>query len=152
MAVTLAVFAAVQILMPVAVRPYLQEPVHTDVALDLAESTSGRYTLLRSGSGAGARVDVQVARPGDWVVSGASPVLDGAGRDVGRSLACGESAAPGGGGEAAGCAVPTDLHTRIAYQPADRYWAFQWSETAIHLALAGLAGGFCSWWLRRRRS
>ncbi|GCD39640.1 transporter [Streptomyces chrestomyceticus JCM 4735] len=143
MAVTLAVFAAVQVLLPVAVRPYLQKPVHTDVALDLSESTSGRYTLLRSGSGAEARVDVEVSRPGDWVVSGASPVLDRSGRDTGRSLAC---------AEAAGCTVPTDLHTRIAYQPAERYWAFQWSETAICLALAGLTGGFCAWWLRRRRS
>ncbi|MFK8845113.1 ABC transporter permease [Streptomyces sp. Ac-502] len=152
MAVTLAVFAAVQILMPVAVRPYLQEPVHTDVALDLSQSTSGRFTLLRSGSGAEARVDVQVSRPGDWVVSGASPVLDRSGRDTGRSLECGQSAAPAGDGGAEGCTVPTDLHTRIAYQPADRYWAFQWSETAVYLALAVLAGGFCSWWLRRRRS
>ncbi|MEF3118222.1 hypothetical protein [Streptomyces chrestomyceticus] len=90
-----------------------------------------------------ARVDVEVSRPGDWVVSGASPVLDRSGRDTGRSLAC---------GEAVGCTVPTGLHTRIAYQPADRYWAFQWSETAICLALAGLTGGFCAWWLRRRRS
>lgn len=29
-------------------------------------------------------------------------------------------------------------------------WPFQWIETAIFLALAGLLTGFCTWWLRRR--
>jgi len=35
------------------------------------------------------------------------------------------------------------LHAQllVAYQPASRYWALQWYETAIFLALAiGLAG------------
>ena len=45
------------------------------------------------------------------------------------------------------------LHLRqlVTYQPASRYWAFQWSETAIFLAPALLLAGFCFWWVRRRR-
>jgi hypothetical protein len=45
------------------------------------------------------------------------------------------------------------LHLRqlITYQPASRYWAFQWYETAIFLALALALAGFCFWWIRRRR-
>ncbi|MEV5593727.1 hypothetical protein [Streptomyces sp. NPDC052496] len=93
-----------------------------------------------------------MSRPGDWVVSGATPVLDRSGHETSHSLACARSAAPADGEEAAGCSDPTGLHTRIAYQPGDRYWDFQWTETALHLALALLAGGFCAWWLRRRRS
>ena len=45
------------------------------------------------------------------------------------------------------------LHLRqlVTYQPASRYWAFQWYETAIFLTLALALGGVCFWWVRRRR-
>jgi hypothetical protein len=38
----------------------------------------------------------------------------------------------------------------VTYQPASRYWAFQWEETAIFVAAAVLLVGFCFWWVRRR--
>lgn len=38
----------------------------------------------------------------------------------------------------------------VAYQPADRYWTFQWIETAVFLAPAGIPAGFSALWLRRR--
>jgi hypothetical protein len=38
----------------------------------------------------------------------------------------------------------------VTYQPANRYWAFQWEETAIFVAAAVLLIGFCFWWVRRR--
>jgi hypothetical protein len=38
----------------------------------------------------------------------------------------------------------------LTYQPASRYWAFQWYETAIFLALALALAGFSFWWVRRR--
>jgi hypothetical protein len=38
----------------------------------------------------------------------------------------------------------------VTYQPASRYWAFQWEETAIFVAAAVLLIGFCFWWVRRR--
>jgi hypothetical protein len=41
----------------------------------------------------------------------------------------------------------TDL---ITYQPASRFWAFQWYETAIFLALAVILAGVCFWRIRRR--
>jgi hypothetical protein len=43
------------------------------------------------------------------------------------------------------------LRRQISYQPASRYWAFQWYETAIFLALALALAGFCVWWIRHRR-
>jgi hypothetical protein len=44
------------------------------------------------------------------------------------------------------------LHLRqvVTYQPASRYWAFQWYETAIFVALALVLAGFCLYWVRRR--
>ncbi|MBP2358861.1 hypothetical protein EES45_10255 [Streptomyces sp. ADI97-07] len=29
------------------------------------------------------------------------------------------------------CFARSDLHVEVAYQPADRYWTFQWIETAV---------------------
>jgi hypothetical protein len=46
------------------------------------------------------------------------------------------------------------LHIRnvVTYQPASRYWAFQWYETAIFVGLALVLVGFCFWWVRHRLS
>ncbi len=38
----------------------------------------------------------------------------------------------------------------LAYQPADRFWTFQWIETSIYLALSVLAVGATFWLVRRR--
>jgi hypothetical protein len=44
------------------------------------------------------------------------------------------------------------LHLRevMTYQPASRYWPFQWFELAVFLALALALVGLCFWWIRRR--
>jgi hypothetical protein len=44
---------------------------------------------------------------------------------------------------------PAHATSAIAYQPASRYWALQWYETTIFLALA--LAGFCIWWIRHPR-
>jgi len=38
------------------------------------------------------------------------------------------------------------------YQPADRYWTFQWLEAAIFVGVAPALIGLAYWWLRRRLS
>jgi hypothetical protein len=38
----------------------------------------------------------------------------------------------------------------VTYQPADRYWTFQWLEAGIFLALALAAAIGCYWWITRR--
>jgi hypothetical protein len=38
----------------------------------------------------------------------------------------------------------------LAYQPASRFWAFQWIETGIYLAIAAVAVGLTVWLVRRR--
>jgi hypothetical protein len=43
------------------------------------------------------------------------------------------------------------LHLRqvITYEPASRFWDFQWAETTIFVVLALALAGFCIWWIRR---
>jgi len=38
----------------------------------------------------------------------------------------------------------------LAYQPADRFWTFQWIETGIYLAISALAIALTFWLVRRR--
>jgi hypothetical protein len=38
----------------------------------------------------------------------------------------------------------------LSYQPADRFWTFQWIETSIYLAISVLALGATFWLVRRR--
>src|SRR5262249_45619292 len=38
----------------------------------------------------------------------------------------------------------------LAYQPADRFWTFQWIETGIYLAISALAIALTVWLVRRR--
>jgi hypothetical protein len=40
------------------------------------------------------------------------------------------------------------LWQRVTYQPAGRYWAFQWYETGIFLALALVLTALCAWRIR----
>jgi hypothetical protein len=44
------------------------------------------------------------------------------------------------------------LREVLVYQPASRYWAFQWSEMALFIGLSLILTVLCSWWLRRRIS
>ena len=46
-------------------------------------------------------------------------------------------------------ALPT-LHTVVTYQPASRFWPFQWAEMGIFLAAALALCGLTYWWLRRQ--
>ena len=44
------------------------------------------------------------------------------------------------------------FHLAVTYQPASRYWPFQWYETSIFVGLALVLAGFCPWWIHPRRS
>ena len=44
------------------------------------------------------------------------------------------------------------IRIAVTYQPTSRYWAIQWTETGIYLALALALAGFCFWLLGRRPS
>ncbi|MFF2040617.1 ABC transporter permease [Kitasatospora sp. NPDC058170] len=147
MAATLAVFAAVQVLVPLAVRPHLESPVRGDVALTSEAMKSASLIGFTNRTPTAPFVaDLNV--PGAWVLSGAEPVRTSSGQAL--TMATQPCAKVSDAATHDACLADADLHVTVTYQPADRYWAFQWYETAIFLALTAGLTGFSAWWLRRR--
>jgi hypothetical protein len=102
--------------------------------------------------GVGATVNI----PGAWVYSNQVTTTGGSTSLGPAPQACisgSMKVLPSGQTNACNAALGR-LHLRqvVVYQPGNRYWAFQWSETAIFLALALLLTGFCIWWTSRRLS
>jgi len=165
MALTLAVYIAVIIAFPVWVRPHLVPPVQATSTISLAAianlpavGASGGHLFLVAGQG--------TAPPGAEVIS-SSQLTTPDGRAA-SSEPAGPCAPPSSAAPAPSQAAPAPpspaaarscndyiegLHLRqtVTYQPASRYWAFQWVETAIYLALALALAGFSFWWINRNR-
>jgi ABC-type transport system involved in multi-copper enzyme maturation permease subunit len=149
MAVTLAVFTAVIVAFPIWVRPHLIPPVHTTSTLSRAAIANmpgvgafNGYLSLAPGPAA--------APPGAWVISSSQLTTpDGRASSSEPAGPCG----PHAGSQACNDYI-AGLHLRqtVTYQPASRYWAFQWTETAIYLALALLLAGLCFLRIRPGRS
>ncbi len=158
MALTLAVFAGLQVLMPLAVRPHLVPPVKERVAVTAAsmQKVGGFFldggTLANGGLAPDTKVVVQgYSVPGAWVLTRTSQLLTSLGRpaDPAAAQTCMNQPPPAsasgqvvpGPQDAGACLSKLNLHFDIRYQPAGRYWLFQGLETAIFLLLAlGLAG------------
>jgi ABC-type transport system involved in multi-copper enzyme maturation permease subunit len=162
MAITLAVFIGLQILMPTLVRPHLLASTTATFPVNqtTAQQARGLYT---SGGGAQMYLDGLPVPPGAWVTS-APPITDSAGRVVAASthLDCFPPPDPNGGGgttkggpnidEITACLAPYNLHESITWQPKSHYWPLQWYETGIFSLLAAALSGFCFWQIRRRQN
>ena len=148
MAITLAVFAAVQIVMPLAIRPHLITPVRDTAAL----TASAIQGLGMNGSGS--QISVFAAAPnlpGAWIYS--NEVVTASGSTLIGSIP--QACQPQQGQGFQSCATAlAQLHLKqvVVYQPADRYWTFQWLELGIFLTVAVLLAWGCFWWVRRRLS
>ena len=162
MALTLAVFLAVQLLVTGAVRPHLLPTTTSAVPIDQA-TMSQALRFDRSITATGPVTIDLPAPPGSWPRS-ETQTLDSAGRPIQTSeiLACwtktfvGPAAASGkagspGFGPLGACLAPEHLHVDITYQPAGHYWLLQWIETALYTALAALLGAVSFRWIRRFR-
>jgi hypothetical protein len=144
MAITLAGFAAVRLAITYWVRPHLVTPAHTTAKV--VESLPSGALRLWPTIGPHGPVGVPVTIPASaWIYS--NQRVNAAGQAVGSGLsaACQRS-------QAAIEACTAGFHRLVTYQPASRFWEFQWRETAIFVALALILAGLCFMWLRRRRS
>ena len=151
MAVTLAVFTAVQFVMR-AIRQYLIPPAHVTSAITGLAGLGIRMTP--SGTG---KLSVTAAAkniPGAWIIG--NQTVNAAGQAAGSITvpATGPlSIQSCGAGQGSPQACLAELYKAgyrqlLTYQPASRFWAFQWYETAIFLCLAVALAAFC---LRRIR-
>jgi len=159
MAVTLAVFIGVQILVPTTIRPNLLPSTTVTYALDQSTLSQTNGIQSQSGSGDFTMSGLTVPR-GAWVLS-TSPVESSSGRAVSLDSVQSCLPTPGTGGTVNGvqpfarfgaCVASDDLHESVTYQPASNYWPLQWFEAGIFLALAAFLSGACFWWIRRRQS
>jgi len=168
MATAMATFLGVRIVFTLWVRPHLIAPLHKASAIDpnnvgFGSTNGGPPTLMPNPP------DI----PNAWIYS--TRFVDNAGHGltphfvtttcptVGTSFGAPPTVASGGGAiriEAPAGAksalhdcvakLGATYHQVVTYQPASRYWMFQWYETAIFFAFALALAGFSFWWIRRR--
>jgi hypothetical protein len=143
MAASLAVFAGVQVAFALWVRAHLLTPLVSSTPFNPANITTMEIT--NSGQMV---VAATASRPGGWIIANQTITPSGHVFTGPAPAACtGDTTSFLTCQRALGA-----LHLRqlVTYQPASRYWAFQWTETAIFLALAVALAGLCYWRARRR--
>jgi ABC-2 family transporter len=144
MALTLAALVVVQVAVPVAVRAHYQPPALTTTTLALTADSPQRLRIDGTRLSISAPVDI----PGAWVT--AVRTVDAAGQTtVEAPAACLSAASTFNDCDRA----ITALHLRqiVTYQPADRYWTFQWIETGLYTLLAAGLAALGLWRVRRLR-
>ena len=149
MAVTLAATAVVLLAMPLWIRPHLITPVRSTTALTAAsinglsasgppDQSSHLITVFTSSP------DL----PDAWVVS--TQVTNAAGGTALGSVPSACQQLNGGPRACFSALAQRHLKQVTTYQPASRYWDFQWLELGIFLTVAVLLA-WASFWLIRRR-
>jgi ABC-2 family transporter protein len=145
MAVTLAVFVVIQVLVPMLVRPHLIPPVQTPAisAVQLGSATIG----------GGQPSPIQVlgisGQPGAWILG--DRAVGAAGQTVTSAPSACESPSISYPDGFSSCLLRHGIKVAVSYQPASRYWELQSAETALYLVLAVGLGGLCYWAVRRRQ-
>jgi hypothetical protein len=147
MAVTLVTLAAVLLLVPVFVRPYLLPPQTELVAI------TGENITNITGDETGDILEIGVRKQaGAWEL--ANETVDSAGKVVSPLpdfvQTCvprpGRDAGPPPRGSLEACMAQLGTHgyqQRLTFQPGSRFWPLQWLELALFLAVSALLTWFC---------
>jgi ABC-type transport system involved in multi-copper enzyme maturation permease subunit len=144
MAITLAIFAAVQFLVPNLVRPHLIAPVQVTAPFNATESNE----LMISAPSNQMTVVGRFNQPGAWILSNNTITPSGQVFHGPATAACLANSLD------ACTNWLNSLHLRqqVSYQPASRFWPLQGIETAIYLIFAAGLAWLCTWQVRRRRA
>jgi len=146
MAVTLAVFVALQIATPLWIRPHFAPADHAAIAV-----IPGREAGGATGPGGTTLTLVATSlqgQPGAWILS--SGPVNAAGKPVSITPAACAAPSVATSPDFYSCLTSQGIKESVTYQPASRYWPFQWAETALYLA-AALALAATSFRRLRRR-
>lgn len=153
MALTLAVYTALQVALPMWVRPHLVEPVEKDVPI----TSDNLHGIRGHGPGQIDALDVEIQVPAGWTLSSGTVDATGNTADTipGWVVQClpgpGEER-PVAGGHIEACfdrLADEGYRQRTVVQPASHYWALQWRETGLLFGGAALLAGACFWRVRR---
>jgi hypothetical protein len=160
MAVTLGIFAVLQVLVPLTVRPHLIPPVQTTSAISAVQLGNNQvfpvgthpgppdYNVGPDGSFSPLVYGIS-GQPGAMILG--SRLIDAAGQTVTTPpSACvhqfGDDTATD-----VSCLAGHGMKIVVSYQPTSRYWALQSAETGLYLVLAASLGGLCYSAVRRRQ-
>ena len=169
MAVTIVGFLGARLAVTYWIRPRLETPLGVSSPL-----------VLPVGSGPPPTPGAGVIQPGSWILSqttinGSGQVVGqnggiGPNGQLGLQVSLKGTASIPGVGACPGVKVPPPgtprgasvqtlfascahhfgLRQLVTYQPASRYWTFQWYEMAIFMAMALALAALCFWWVRHR--
>jgi ABC-type transport system involved in multi-copper enzyme maturation permease subunit len=156
MGLTLLVLAAVMFTVPLAVRMHLRAPVTASIAYtrDVRDGPGGGG--LSIGPDRPVEID-EYTVPDALMLTSRTDLLDASGKpvyakDVRDCLAQAPLAAADGDqgpDRLEQCLISHNLHFVVKYQPASRYWSFQWIELSGYLVLSALLVGVAYWRIRR---
>jgi len=160
MAVTLAVFAAVQFITPLWIRPHLFPTSRTVTSIAAASAN----VSIKANPRLAFTASVVPGQPGAWIMS--SEGVNAAGQPV-RTIpvSCDQAVlgalgshkgpaagVPGASAALNNCVASHGIRVAESYQPASHYWPLQFAETGSFLILALALAWYCFWRLNRRRS
>jgi hypothetical protein len=157
MAVTLAIFAVVQLATPLWIRPHLIPPDRTIASIG-ATGTSVNGVSFIGGTAPRSTIVLTATavpgHPGAWITSSAA--VTAAGQPVSTfPKACKSAIASlqsGGSRALDKCLTSHGIRVAVSYQPVSHYWPLQFAETGLFLALALALAWYCFWRLNRRLS
>jgi len=159
MAVTLALYAFVQIAVPLWVRPHLVPSTSTTTVI-----SAGTIDGLSMDDAGTITLSTRVA-PGNWVLT--DQTVDAHGRPAalptwfnsclppppGPGQARSQAGAVTSRGTLDRCLTRLDragYRQHVVYQPASHFWPLQWVETSLYLAGSALLCFLSFWWIRHR--
>ena len=158
MAVTLRRLRVVQVAVPLWVRPHLAAPVQEIVPID-QDHIDG---IEADATGHPIRLAAHTRDHDDWVLTNETVDAAGARAALPAWFADCGGPPPGPPPVENGPVEVKDIDAcftrltaegyrqHLAYQPASRFWALQWRETGLLVAVSALLALGCGWWVRRR--
>ena len=138
MGVTLAVFAAALVAMPLWISPHLITPAQ------YTRPVVANLTTMEMTS-SGQLNNPVTSLPGAWILTDQIITAQGKVFSLPQVPAC----QTGTQAQCGAYLAKQPLRQHVVYQPASRYWAFQVLETVLWLAIALALAGFCTWRIRR---
>lgn len=144
-ALSLVLFLGMRVGIELGLRPRYAEPVSVSIPFPDLTDRNTEFPVLPSEIGWTTRLET--------VDASGRHIGDGVGFDQMSIMeACPELGSSGGGPRdpaMAACIARLGLRVEAVYQPADRYWRFQVTESLVWLALSGALLAASAWWIRR---